>query len=260
MAMRRLSGAGAIAALWLVAGLVATTHMGLQYMQPSGAIAGARPLVGSSHRVGATRTAHRVTRGCAVTDDLDVAPGPDIGWGPSWGGKEAVTAVSILGTLAICLSQSDPWHRREGAKTQNTLPFSRSFRALGTALDKLMPSRAQKVREQQQEFVTTVAVLVPMVAGCLSKSGGIDVGFLGDTKTFTELETGKVYEAKDAAGNWWPVVVESSNGDESYTCTMISKGDKFEDERVWSSVWPGNCRTVRQPERVMPDMLANCAV
>lgn len=259
--MRSFSRAGAITTtLGLVACMVATTQMALQYMQPGRAIAGTRPLAGSSHLVNAPRTTPHVgPRGCAATDDADVAVGPDIGWGPVWGGKEVVTAVSILATLALVMSQADPWSRRAGARTQNTLAFSQSFRGFGSALDKVLPSRIQRLREEQQEFVTTLAVVVPMAVGCLSKSGGIDVGFLGDKKTFTALEPGKVYEAKDVAGNWWPVVVQSSNGDESYTCKIVSKVDNFEGEAVWPSVWPGNCRTVRMPERIQTDMLANCA-
>jgi len=256
----RRSGAMAIAAVWLIAAFIAISHSGLQYVGAKGGGRSLSQAAGLAGCRGAQAKPDRVRLECAGAD----ANGPpNVSWGAggtsSYGPKEALVGITILGTLAMVLSSFDPWSIQHARKTGSTLGMFQVFKGVGDVADKVVPIRIQRHKEEQQGFVTALGVMVPIVAGVLSKSEAIDVGMLGATQGVDVLEIGKVYEAKDVTLNWWPILVQSANGNGSYTCKIVSASTDFDGEPVWPEVWPGNCRIVRRPESVQQDMLPNCA-
>jgi len=256
----RRSGAMAIAVVWLLAALIAISHSAMQYVCAKGGGVGLPQGGGLAGSRSAHANPDRVRLRCAAVDDAEPPAPPNVGWGhDGWGGKEAVVAISILGTLGLVLGSFDPWSISKGRKVESTLPLTQMFRGLTDVADKVVPIRIQRHKEEQQGFVTALGVMVPIVAGVLSKSEAIDVGMLGATQGVDVLEIGKVYEAKDVTLNWWPILVQSANGNGSYTCKIVSASTEFDGEPVWPEVWPGNCRIVRRPESVQKDMLPNCA-
>jgi len=254
--MKGLSRNSVLAACWCLACVVVLKHMTLQYITPGGCSASS-DVRSSTSQILAHQRPMKTQRKCAATDDAPEVEGPNVGWGPTSTGKEVLPAVAIIGTLLLYWSTVDPWSLRHSTRSAGTVPLKRSFDQLGMALDKMLPHRAQKVREQQQQFVTALALVAPIAAGVLTKTGALNVGFLGDDDPIDTLEIGKVYESRDGTGNWWPVVVESNNGDDSWACKIVGMME-FVDEPVWPQVWAGNCRKVRAKSAVRPDMVDNC--
>lgn len=253
--MKGFSRRSVLAAIYGLATVIVLKHVALQYVSGVSASTDVRS---AASQILAHQRPMKTQRNCAATDDIpEVQEPPDLGYGPTVSGKEVLPALAIVGTLLMYYSTLNPGDIRHSTRSAGTVPLKRSFDQLAIQLDKILPHRAQKVREQQQDLVTSIALVAPIAAGVLTKSGALNVGFLGEDDSIDTLEIGKVYESRDATGNWWPVVVESSNGDDSWACKIVGMME-FVDEPVWPLVWAGNCRKVRSKSSVRPDMVDNC--